>query len=164
MVLSFLENINFLCRFIANSVKLLKSIISMLRKNNKVRWTLEAHASFENIKKSIMEGSVLEIPYFSKEFQVFSIFSEHTIVVVLLQKNEEGHEQPIAFFSCTLRDAELKYIIIEKHAYSIVKDFKAFRECVFHSKMIAYMPLTAVTEILTQPNRNGRQGKWIEKL
>ena len=36
------------------------------------------------------------------------------VVGVLLQKNEEGYEQPIAFFSKTLRDAPLKYNILEK--------------------------------------------------
>jgi hypothetical protein len=52
-----------------------------------------------------------------KEFLIFSFSSEHTIVDVLLQKNDEGFEKPIAFFSKSLRDAELKYDILEKKAY-----------------------------------------------
>ena len=31
------------------------------------------------------------------------------MAVVLLQKNDEGLDHPIAFFNRTLRDAELKY-------------------------------------------------------
>jgi len=45
---------------------------------------------------------------------IFSFASENTIVVVLLQRNEQGYEQPISFFRKTLRDSELKYDIIEK--------------------------------------------------
>jgi len=39
------------------------------------------------------------------DFIIFSFASEHTIAIVLLQKNSDGHEKPIAFFSKALRDA-----------------------------------------------------------
>jgi hypothetical protein len=45
---------------------------------------------------------------------IFSFASENTIVVVLLQRNEQGHEQPISFFRKNLRDSKLKYDIVEK--------------------------------------------------
>jgi hypothetical protein len=45
---------------------------------------------------------------------IFPFSSEHTIVAVLLQKNDEGHEQPIVFFNKSLKDAEMKYNIMEK--------------------------------------------------
>jgi hypothetical protein len=54
---------------------------------------------------------VLVSPDYSKEFLIFSFASEYTIAAVLLQKNNEGYEQPISFFSKILRDAELKYDI-----------------------------------------------------
>jgi hypothetical protein len=43
--------------------------------------------------------------------------SEHTIAAVLLQKNSEVHENPIAFFSKSLRDVALNYNIMEKKAF-----------------------------------------------
>jgi hypothetical protein len=67
---------------------------------------------------------------------------------VLLQKNEEGFEQPIAFFSKSLRDAELRYDILEKQAYAMVKALKAFRTYVLHSKIIAYVPTNAIQRYL----------------
>ena len=36
-------------------------------------------------------------------------------------KNKQGNEQPIALFSSGLRYYYLKYNIIEKHAYALVK-------------------------------------------
>ena len=38
------------------------------------------------------------------------------MAAVLLQKNDQGEENPIAFFSNILRDGELKYDIMEKQA------------------------------------------------
>ena len=67
----------------------------------------------------------------------------------MLQKNKEGLEQPIAFFSKTLRDSELKYSILEKHAYALVKDLKFFRIYVLHSKVISFVPNAAIKYVLT---------------
>ena len=45
---------------------------------------------------------------------IYSFASEYTIVGVLLQKNEQNLEQPIAFYMKALRDSTLKYDIMEK--------------------------------------------------
>jgi hypothetical protein len=73
-------------------------------------------------------------------------------------------EQPISFFSRALRDAEVKYDIMEKQAYALVKSLKAFRVYVFHSKNIAYVPSASVKDILIQPDIDGRRSKWIAKI
>ena len=104
----------------------------MLKKDSRVNWTTKARASFAHIKKVISEAPVLASPDYLKDFLIFSFASEHTIVVVLLQKNKEGFKQPIVFFNKSLRDAELKYDIIEKQAYAMVKALKAFRTYVLH--------------------------------
>jgi len=81
----------------------------------------EAKKSFEDIKLAITKTPVLISPKFDRDFILFSFAFEHTIVEVRLQKNDEGYEQPIAFFSKALRDAPLKYNIMEKQAFSLAK-------------------------------------------
>jgi hypothetical protein len=81
---------------------------------HKLKWISEEKESFERIKQAIIQAPILISPYYSKEFMIFSFASENTIVVVLMQRNEQGYEQPISFFRKTLRDSELKYDIIEK--------------------------------------------------
>ena len=83
--------------------------------------------SFELVKLALTRAPVLISPDLSKDFLIFSFASEHTMVAVLLQKNPEGMEQPISFFSKALRDAPLKYKIMEKQAYALVKALKEFR-------------------------------------
>ena len=87
-------------------------------------------------------------PDYSKDFLIFSFASFDTAVVVLLQKNFEGMEQPISFFSKALRDVEIREDIMEKQAYALVKDLKDFRVYVLHSKVIAYVPSAVVKDIL----------------
>jgi hypothetical protein len=130
-------------RFISNFAELAKFITTLLRKGNEVKWTPEARSSFEKIKQALANAPVFIIPDYSKEFFVFSFSSNDTLIVVLLQKNLDGMEQPIYFFNRALRDAEVKYEIREKQAYALVKSLKAFRVYVLHSKT-AYVPSSSV--------------------
>jgi hypothetical protein len=78
-------------------------------------------------KKALTEAPMLTSPDYSKDFFIFSFASFDTVAAVLLQRNVEGLEQPISFFSRALRDAEVKYDIMEKHEYALVKALKAFK-------------------------------------
>jgi len=78
-----------------------------------------------------------------------------------MKKNQEGLEQPIAFFSRSLRDATIKYNIMEKKMFSLVKFLKDFRVYILHSHVISYVPSTIVKGILTDNYSEGRRGKSI---
>ena len=140
------------------------NITNMLKKGHEIKWNGEARKSFWEIKKAISDAPVLVSPDFTKDFSVFSYASEYTIAAVLLQKNNENLEQPIAFFSKMLRDGELKYDIMEKQVYALVKALKDFRVYILHSHVIAHVPTATVKGILTQPDPEGRREKWIATL
>jgi hypothetical protein len=158
-VQAFLGKINFLRRFISNFVELVKHITTMIRKGNEVKWTTEPRESFVQIKKALTEAPVLISPDYSKDFLIFYFASCDTVATVLLQKNDQGQEQPISFYRKALRVTELWYDIMEKQAYSLVKALKAFRIYVLHSKITAYVPSTSVKDILIQPDIDRRRGK-----
>jgi hypothetical protein len=101
---------------------------------------------------------------YSKDFLFFSFSSFDTVATILLQKNDAGLEHPIYFFSRALRDAEVRYDILEKQAYALVKSIKHFRFYVLHSKIIAYVPSASVKDILIQPDINERRSKWISRI
>ena len=46
----------------------------------------------------------------------------------------------------------------------MAKALKLFRIYVLHSKVIAYVPNTAIKDVLTQPDSEGKRGKWIAKI
>jgi hypothetical protein len=101
---------------------------------------------------------------YNQDFQIFSFASKDTIVGVLLQKNDENMEQPIAFMSKALRDSELKYSTMEKQAYALVQSLKHFRSYVGYSKIIAYVPHNVIKDILMQHDCLGIQGKWVSQI
>ena len=63
-----------------------------------------------------------------------------------------------------LRDEELKYDIMEKQAYALIKALKYFRIYILHSHVVAYVPNSVVKRILTQPDPEWRRAKWISVL
>ena len=140
------------------------NITKMMKKYHEIKWTIDARRSFRDIKQAITEAHVLVSPYFRKYFLIFSYASDHTVVGELLQKNDQNVENPIAFFSKVLRDGELKYDIMEKQAYALVKSLKDFRVYVLHSHIIAYVPSSMVKGILTHPYPEGKREKWMVVL
>eukprot|EP00253_Pinus_taeda_P029152 PITA_29152 len=111
-----------------------------------------------------MEALTLSNTDYSKEFHIFSFASEDSLAVVLLQANGEGSEQLVAFFSKTLMDTELRYDIIEKQAYALIKSLKAFRFYILHSEIIAYVPSASIKDVLMESDVDGRRAKWVAKL
>ena len=99
----------------------------MLRKENEIKWTSEARKAFSDIKKALTEAHLLNKHDCSRDFQIFLFTSELTAAGVLLQKNEQGFEQPIAFYSEILINVALKYDIMEKQAYALIRYLKEFR-------------------------------------
>jgi hypothetical protein len=84
-----------------------------------------------------------------KEFILFLFASEHTIVGVLLQKDNQNFENPIAYFSRTLKDSALRYDIMDKQAYALVKALNEFITYILHSHVISYVPNNSFKDILT---------------
>ena len=147
-----------------NYIEIVISITDMLKKNAEVKWDKEERDAFSRIKEALQDAPVLISSYYQKAFQVFSFASPTTIDVVLLQKNEDNKEQPVAFFSKVLRDVELKYNIMEKQVYYLVKALKAFRTYVLQSQITGYVPNSSMKDVMFQSDVEGKRGRWIEKI
>ncbi len=152
---SFNDKMNFLCRFVPNLAKHLREITNMLKKDIQVKWTEEAIKYFNLVKLALSSAPLLVSPDYTQDFILFSFSSEHTMSAVLLQKRDD-HKRPIAFFSKAIRDAALKYNIIEKQALALVKALKDFWVYILHSHILAYVPNTDVKDVLVQTDPEGR--------
>jgi hypothetical protein len=104
---SFLGQIGFVRRFIPNFAEIVKPITDMLKKGHDLTWSEEVKQDFENIKQALSRSAILASLDYSHDFQIFSFAFDHTIACVLLQKNMDGHEQPIAYMSRSLQGSEL---------------------------------------------------------
>ena len=63
-----------------------------------------------------------------------------------------------------MRDAPLRYNIIEKQSFALIKALKDFRVYILQSHTVAFVPSITIKDILTQPDPEGRRAKWIAIL
>jgi hypothetical protein len=151
-------------RFVPNFAEITKPISDMLNKDHDLKWSDEAKKAFDDIKQALCHSHVLISPNYAKDFQIFYFASDSTMADMLLQKNNDGLEQPIAFMSKTLQGVELNYKSMEKQAYALVKGLAHFRPYFWNSRIVAYVPHPMVKDILVQKDCNGTKGRWITKI
>lgn len=137
----------------------------MLSEKSTFKWSDEAKRAFDEIKVSIANAPVLAHPNYQKDFIIHFYASEHTISIILLQNDTEDAEVPISFMSVLLKNHELKYSLIEKHAFSVVKEVKHFGYYILHFHSMVFVSNTTVKSILTQQEvaMNNRVA-WVSKV
>ena len=85
-----------------NFAEISRPISKMLKKGLEINWDDELGSAFQKIKQAIKDAPILRAPNYPKPMHTFSFAYFHIIAIFLLQKNEDGYEQPIAFFSKSL--------------------------------------------------------------
>jgi hypothetical protein len=146
---SILGKINFIHRFVPNFSERIKPLSALLKKDVAFRWGDETKKYFEDIKNAISQAPVLISHDFSPDYIIFSFASQDIIASVLMQKDVDNYEHPVAFMSKVLRDSELNYSITEKQAYALVKSLKHLRNYVGYNKIKAYVPYPAMKDVLS---------------
>lgn len=149
-VRSFFGQVNFLRRFILEFVETTKHIINLLSEQHPFKWIEEAKEAFKKLKGLVANAPTLINLDFTKDFILYCYASEHTMSGILLQLDESGAEAPIAFMSILLKKHELKYSLLEKHTYAVVKAVKQFWYYILHSHSLVFVLDSRVKSVLTQ--------------
>ena len=91
--------INFLRWFILDFARFTLPINKLLRKDANFEWSQQAKEAFNEIKEWIAKALVLAGANFDKDFLIYSYSSEEAYTAMLMQKDDEHNEKPIAFLS-----------------------------------------------------------------
>lgn len=84
---------------------------------------------------------------------------------ILMEEKKEGIQAPIYFMSTPLKNQELRYSKMEKHAYVVVRALKNFRFYILHSHSVIHVLDPAVESILTQQDVGcNNRVAWIAKV
>ena len=122
----------------------------MLKKGAKIEWSPKVKKSFEDIKVAISMALVLVSPNYELSFKIYSLASEHSCAGILTWKREKEDEIPIAFMSCPLKNAKLKYSNLDKKSFALIKVVKKFHQYILRSKVYAIVHDPVVKTLLMQ--------------
>ncbi|WVZ84564.1 hypothetical protein U9M48_031589 [Paspalum notatum var. saurae] len=156
---SFLGLAGYYRRFIKDFSKTVKPMTSLTKKNAKYLWYPKCEEDFTSLKQSLTSAPVLAQPDVTKPFDVYCDASGNGLGCVLMQ---EG--RVIAYASRQLRKHEANYATHDLELAAVVHTLKIWRHYLLGSTCHIYTDHKSLKYILTQPELNMRQRRWLELI
>lgn len=104
----FLGKINFYHEYIPNSAIILDPLHNLLRKNVKFVWSEKCQTTFEKLKDLLCSQPILEIFDPTLPISIYTDASIEGVRAILKQKQPNGKEKPVAYFSKKLNKVQKK--------------------------------------------------------
>jgi hypothetical protein len=101
---------------------------------------------------------------FSQDFTLYTFASDQSYVVVLMQKNVESNEIPIAFMRSAFKGAEINYLVVYQQAYVVFKVVKHFWSYLLKSRTKVIIPYLVVRNLLVQNELGEKRENWMMSL
>ena len=156
---SFLGMVNYMGTFIPNLSHHTEPLRAMLKKDNVFHWEEQQTRSFQQVKTLIAKANTTPLRYYDRNLPVTvqADASLRGLGACLIQKHK-GEDQPIAFASKSLTDAETRYANIERELLAIIFACQHFSTYLLGRSFIAesdHKPLemTAMKNLANAPPR-----------
>lgn len=151
-------------RFVKDFSTLATPLTNTLKKNLKFNFDDKAIEAFNSIKTQLTSTPILINPDFSKQFIILCDASATGIGCVLGQKDEEGTERPIYYFSQKLNPAQRNYSVTERECLAAVKGIQKFRAYVEGYRFKVITDHSSLKWLMNLKDPTGRLARWSLKL
>ncbi|WVZ70862.1 hypothetical protein U9M48_019496 [Paspalum notatum var. saurae] len=139
--------------------RFIKPMTSLTKKNAKYLWNSNCEEAFQTLKKLLTSAPVLAQPDVTKPFDVYCDASNNGFGCVLMQ---EG--RVIFYASRQLRKHEAIYPTHDLELAAVVHALKIWRHYLLGNTYHIYTDHKSLKYILTQPELNMRQRRWLELI
>ncbi|GFU92945.1 retrovirus-related Pol polyprotein from transposon 17.6 [Trichonephila clavipes] len=146
-------------KFIPRYADICEPLYQLKKKRAKFNWSGEAQDSFDQIKRTLTEEPILQIPNFSEQFNLFTNASGVGIGAVLQQ-----NQKPIAFASRTLNKAERNYTVTERECLAVIWALNKFKTYFGPLPVKVITDHAALTKLTNGKNLSSRMIRWALKL
>ena len=136
---SFLGLCNYYRPFVPNFADLAKPLNRLLKKEIPFEWTKACEEAFQKLKVLLTSPPLLIHPEIGGHFHLLTDASDAACGAAVCHKLDEIY-RPVAFWGCTLKDAELNYSVTEKEALAVIKSIKNYED------MLQGAKITTVTD------------------
>ena len=118
---SFLGMVNYMGTFIPNLSHHTEPLRAMLKKDNVFHWDDQQTRSFQQVKTLIAKANTTLLRYYDRNLPVtVQVDASLRELGACLIQQHKGKDQPIAFASKSLTDAETRYANIKRELLAIV--------------------------------------------
>ncbi|GFW08726.1 retrovirus-related Pol polyprotein from transposon 17.6 [Trichonephila clavipes] len=146
-------------KFIPRYADICEPLYQLKKRGAKFNWSGEAQDSFDQIKRTLTEAPILQLPNFSEQFNLFTDASGVGIGAVLQQ-----NQKPIAFASRTLNKAERIYTVTERECLAVIWALNKFKTYFGPLPVKVITDHAALTKLTNGKNLSSRMIRWALKL
>jgi hypothetical protein len=155
---------NFLCRFIVNYANITNGFMCLLKKDTPFIWDEQAHESFDALKKALVSAPLLKPPNYNRDYLLYIIVFEDMIGMVVVQEDDELHENVVYYLSQTLVGPQLNYSHVKKLALATVHAVQHFHHYILLCKTTVIADVNPFQYVLTRRIIGVKYNKWIDIL
>ena len=146
-------------RFIEKISIIAGPLHDLTKKKVKFQWTAKENEAFNELKKRLMSGPLLVLPYLKITFEVHCDASNDSLGVVLSQ---EGH--PIAYESHRLQAQERSLGIYEKEILAVIRALDTWKHYLLGTPFIIQTDHQSIKYFMTQTKLSDKQMRWANFL
>ena len=150
-----------------NSVQISQQRLNLSRiwwKNltlKRVKWSIEADASFNSVKTgALIDEPILMAPYFKQPFVLQTDASQHGIAGILCQYDNNGLLHPVMYASRKLSSAESRYSSIERELLAIIWSLQHYSHIVFGQEITVQTDHQSLRYLDSLSEKNSRLTRW----
>lgn len=151
---------SFFRRFIKGFALLAKPLTTLLKKDVPWRWGTEEQESFDTLKIKLVQRPVLAIYEPKAETQLHTDASKTGIAGILMQKNETGVLQPVAYYSRQTNSDEQKLHSYELETLAVIASLNKFRVYLLGMHFKILTDCNALRTTLTKRDLVPRIARW----
>ena len=131
-----------------------------------IEWTPQLTASFEELKRQLLEPRIVRMPDPQRDFILETDASRVALGAVLKQKFDDTNlEHPVGFFSRSLTGSERNYVAYELEMYAVVRAVEHFRVFLLGKEFLLRTDHAALRNLLKRDlPPTTRVERWILRL
>ena len=153
---SFLGKVSYIQRFIPRLASITSVFTKLLKKGQSFEWGKAQQTTIKRLQQILMNLPTVQALIHKKPLLLYLATNSYAICALIAQENKGGIEQPVYYISRALKDAETRYLMVERAFLAIVYASQRLRHYFLAYEVWPMTKSHAIKTLLQQPILSGR--------
>jgi hypothetical protein len=165
-VRAFLGTASYYRRFVPNFSKIASPLSKLTSLKVNFNWNKDQDLAFEHLKRVLICYPVLRHFDFNKPVYIDADASNEAIGGVLTQKDDEGRDYAVSYFSRCLSAPEKNYCVTRKELLSVIESLRYWKHYVqgHPHPVVVRSDHSSLQWLRNFKEPSGQLARWLEKL
>jgi transposase InsO family protein/predicted aspartyl protease len=161
---SFLGLCNYYRQYVVDFAKVAAPLHKLTGKLARWEWSEREEEAFVNLKSAMQTTPVLMLYDPHKPVMVDCDSSNYALGGVLVQRDNDGNEKPVAFYSRCLSRTEAVYCVTRKELLAVLACLRHWRYYLLGRKVVVRTDHSSLVWLKSFKNPENQLARWLEEL